>query len=122
MFVFSTTHQCAFSEGPHAIVVQTYTEFRCYNIVNADFWSSGANELQLHLKSDFGFTTCVRKRDIAKVFIAPVSTDGWNIRTIFTFACDFFSDCSLLTQDLDINFWVDADGTQDGAPLVMSIV
>ena len=65
------------------------------------------------------FTTCVRKSDIKSVSIVPVSSDGWNVNTIVTFVCDSDHLCSLLTQDLDINYWVDADG---GAPLVLTLV
>jgi endonuclease/exonuclease/phosphatase family metal-dependent hydrolase len=122
LLVFATTHHFAPSKGPHGIVIETYTELSGYDIVSSDFWDRSANELQLNLRSDFRFTTCVRKRDIKRVSIVPLSTDGWNVKTIVTFVCDPFSDCSLLTQDLDINYWVDSDGSQDGAPLVLSIV
>ena len=122
LLVFATTHHFAPSKGPHGIVIETYTELSGYDIVSSDFWDRSANELQLNLQSDFRFTTCVRKRDIKRVSIVPLSTDGWNVQTIVTFVCDPFSDCSLLTQDLDINYWVDSDGSQDGAPLELSIV
>ena len=42
LLVFSTIHRFALSEGPHAIVIETYTEFKGYEIENANFWSSAA--------------------------------------------------------------------------------
>lgn len=102
--------------------IVTRSEDGAYEIRSESFWKNSANELQLNLQSDFGFTTCVHKSDIESVSIVPVSTDAWSVKTIVTFVCDSESRCSLLTQDLDVDYWVDADGCEGGAPLVLSRV
>lgn len=99
----------------------THREYGAFEIHSQHFWNNSANKLELNLQSDFGFTTCVHKSDIDMVSIVPVSSDGWNIDTIVTFVCDSESVCVLLTQDLDVNYWVDADGSENGAPLVLSL-
>ena len=123
LLVFSTDHRFALSEGPHAIEVVTHSEYAAAFEINSQcFWNNSTNKLELNLRSDFGFTTCVHKSDIKSVSIVPVSSDGWNVNTIVTFVCDSDRLCSLLTQDLDIDYWVDADGSDNGAPLVLSLV
>lgn len=122
MLVFSTSHRFALSQGPHAIEIATPSEYAAFEIRSQRFWNNSANKLELNLQSDFGFTTCVHKSDIEGVSIVPVSRDGWNVNTIVTFVCDSERQCSLLTQDLDIDYWVDADGSEKGASLELSLV
>ena len=120
LLVFSTNHRYALSQGPHAIEIVTYSENATFEIHSQHFWNNSANELELNLRSNFGFTTCVHKSDIKSVSIVPLSCDGLNVNTIVTFVCDSEHLCSLLTQDLDVDYSVDSDGKEKGAPLVLS--
>ena len=122
MLVFSTNHHFALSQGPHAIEIVTHIKYAAFEIDSQHFWNNSANKLELNLRSDFGFTTCVHKSDIKNVSIVPMSSDGWNVNTIVTLVCDSDHLCSLLTRDLDVDYWVDSNGSKKGAPLVLSLV
>ena len=122
LFVVRGTHRYALSNGPHTIKIVTHSEYAAHLIDSESFWGYRDNELTLSLQSDFGFTTCVRKGDVESVAIVPMSNDGWQVKTIVTFVCESESRCTLLTQDLDVNYWVDADGSTNGDPLTLSLV
>lgn len=122
MLVFSSTLRHALSKGPHDIEITVQSQHAQYRIASESFWNNAHNELELNLRSDFGLTECVRKVDIEGVSIVPVSRDGWNVKTVVTFVCKYDNDCHLLTQDIDIYYWIDGDGGSNGQPLVLSLV
>lgn len=122
MLVFSSTLRHALSKGPHDIEITVQSQHAQYRIASESFWNNAHNELELDLRSDFGLTECVRKADIEGVSIVPVSHDGWNVKTVVTFVCKYDNDCHLLTQDIDIYYWIDGDGGSNGQPLVLSLV
>ena len=116
----ATDDRYAASKGPHSIGIVTQTEVAAYRIKSIDFWSRETNEIEVNFKSDFGFSACVRRSDIKEVAVVPMSNDGWKVKTIVTFVCEFDGRCTLLTQDLDVNYWVDKDGGLK-APLVLTL-
>ena len=122
MLVFSSTRRFATSEGPHDVEITVQGHHAQYRIASESFWDNTHNELELDLRSDFGLTECVQKSDIESISIVPVSRDGWNVKTVVTFVCKHDNDCHLLTQDIDVYYWIDEDGTSNGQPLVLSLV
>lgn len=75
-------------------------------------------EDQQLLKGDlwkFNFTSfhfpdsCIKIKDIQKVYIIENSNDGWNIDSVVTLVKDSGGSVHLLTQNLDVDRWVDGD-------------
>ena len=63
--------------------------------------------------TDFHFTnSCMRIGDIQRVYVIETNDDGWNIDSIVTMVKDSSGGIGTLTQNLDINRWVDGN---DGA-------
>ena len=61
--------------------------------------------------SDFHFTdSCIRIDEIRRVSIIESSNDGWNIDSIVTLVKDSYGGIQVLTQDLDVNRWIDGNG------------
>ena len=72
--------------APRKLEVVTHSEYAAaaFEINSQCIWNNSVNKLELNLKSDFGFTTCVHKSDIKSVLIVPVSSDRWNVNTVVT--------------------------------------
>ncbi len=61
--------------------------------------------------SAFGFPdACIRISEIIRVSIIESSNDGWNIESIVTLVKDSGGRIGTLTQNLDVNRWIDGDG------------
>ena len=62
----------------------------------------------------FGFSeNCINISDIERVSIVENGNDDWNIETIVTLASDFSGNFEVLTEDFNVNRWIDGD---DGVP------
>ena len=59
--------------------------------------------------SSFGFCdSCIKIPEIERVSIVESGNDGWNIATVVTLVSNS-SHYQVLTQDFDVNRWVDGD-------------
>ena len=58
---------------------------------------------------ELSLSGCITIRDLQRVSIIENGNDGWNIESIVTLVSDS-SNIQLLTQDFDINCWIDGNG------------
>ena len=68
---------------------------------------SRGNLWKLSLVDDFGFATCIRKKDIQGIAIVAGDTDGWNIDSIFTYVAANEHCRQLSSFDCDVDKWID---------------
>ena len=64
--------------------------------------------------------SCIRKGVIDKVYMQEGGNDGWFVASIFT-AVNSTSGYRLLTADVDVNRWIDGNGSADQKQLVLTI-
>ena len=65
---------------------------------SGDFWELSLSGWQ-----------CIKIRDLQRVSIIANGNDGWNIESIVTLVSDS-SNIQVLTQNFDVNRWIDGDG------------
>lgn len=102
------------SNGPgHTVEVQASGEvrnLRLYDRPGDDMLPHKGDLWKMNV-SDFHFTDqCITLGEIHKVSIIESSFDGWNIDSIVTLVKDSSSGIQVLTQDLDVNRWIDGNG------------
>ena len=49
-------------------------------------------------------------------------TNGWLVDSVMTFGCISDLGCSPLTQDIDVNRWVDGNGSGDVQRIPLTLV
>jgi len=76
---------------------------------------------KLHLKDYFGFNDCVKPKDIEGITIVQGSNDGWNIDSIVTFVVVDQYIWELSSVDLDVNQWIDGDGSTSDEKYTLSL-
>ena len=59
------------------------------------------------------FCSLCRLCNIQNVTITESGDNGWNIDSIMTYGCTDEFGCQPLTQDIDVNRWVDGDGREE---------
>ena len=64
---------------------------------------------------------CIKIRDLKRVSIVEDGNDGWNIESIVTLVSDSSSNIQLLTQDFDVNCWIDGNSAKSHEQLDLTI-
>ena len=83
---------------------------------------SRGNLWELSLMDDFGFATCIRKKDIQGIAIVADDTDGWNIDSIFTYVAANEQCRYLSSFDCDVDRWVDQNSFTSRKRFDLSLV
>ena len=83
---------------------------------------SRGNLWKLSLVDDFGFATCIRKKDIQGIAIVADDTDGWNIDSIFTYVAANEQCRYLSSFDCDVDRWVDQNSFTSRKRFDLSLV
>ena len=100
------------SDAGHSVELHTCDQTRNLQLPNLpgdDYLSNKGDLWKLNI-SDFLFTgSCITLSDIKRVSIIERSNDGWHIESIATFVLDTKTNTQILTQDLDVNKWIDGD-------------
>lgn len=112
--------------GPGPLGIQIATTLHTYSYESENPpWSSSSirnyDQLDLNLAVDFHIPMCVRKSDLKQILLFPISGEGWGIRSVETAVCDVQS-CYQLSQDLNVNYWVDSDGKNENQPLKLTLL
>lgn len=72
--------------------------------------------------SSFGFPdSCIQVSEIQGVYIIETNDDGWNIGSVVTLVKDSQGGVGLLTQDFDVNHWIDGDRHQSNRRLQLTL-
>ena len=70
--------------------------------------------------SSFNFQkTCITKGDISKVIIQEGGNDGWHIKSVVTMVHSG-SKYKILTVDLNVNRWIDGNGSSAQRELLLT--
>ena len=100
------------SDTHHTVEVQAsghVRNLRLYNRPGNDMLEHKGDLWKINF-SDFHFTDqCIRIEEIRRVSILEAANDGWNIDSIVTLVKDSQGGIQVLTQDLDVNRWIDGD-------------
>ena len=101
------------SDTSHTVEVQTSGQvrnLRLYNRPGDDMLAHKGDLWKINF-SDFHFpNSCIRINEIRRVAILEAANDGWNIDSIVTLVKDSYGGIQVLTQDLDVNRWIDGNG------------
>ena len=100
------------SDAGHSVELQIHDHTRNLQLPDLpgdDYLSNKGDLWKLDI-SDFHFTeSCITLSDIKRVSIIERSNGGWHIESIATFVLDTINNAQILTQDLDVNKWIDGD-------------
>lgn len=101
------------SDTSHMVEVQLsgyqVRNLRLYNRPGDDMLAHKGDLWELNF-ADFHFTySCIRITEIRRVSILEGGNDGWNIDSIVTLVKDSSGGIQVLTQDLDVNRWIDGN-------------
>ena len=100
------------SDTHHTVEVQTIgyvRNLRLYNRPGNDMLEHKGDLWKINF-ADFHFPdTCITIGEIRRVSILEAANDGWNIDSIVTLVKDSRGGIQVLTQDLDVNRWIDGD-------------
>ena len=100
------------SDSAHSVELQVgghTRNLRLPNLPGNDYLSHKGDLWKLDI-SKFLFTdSCIRFPEIKRVSIIERSDDGWHIDSIATFVLDGNNNAQILTQDLDVNKWIDGN-------------
>ena len=110
---FTSGVEYAESDTSHSVEVQI-TNGEVHNI---QLYDRPGDDYALHKGdlwkidfSTFGFTVrCIRLSEIQQVSIVESGNDGWNIDSIVTLVRDSANRAEVVTQDLNVNRWIDGD-------------
>ena len=111
IMAFTSGIDNAQSDSAHAVEILAAGDVRTlqlYNLPGNDY-SQNKGDLWKYNIASFNFpSSCLTISSIQKVSIIESSNDGWNIDSIVTLvgAGGCFQ---VLTQDLDVNRWIDGD-------------
>ena len=86
--------------------------------------SEGKGDLwKLSLVSDFNVPTwrCIEKSDITYAAIEAAGSDGWRIDSVTSYTKKVSGGYEWLTQDFDVNQWIDTDGNPQTQPGVTDV-
>ena len=81
------------------------------NLPRDDYEPHKGDLWKLDLKNYFGFSGCIKTKDIEGITIIHGSNDGWNIDSIVTFVVVDKYYWELSSADLDVKQWIDGDGS-----------
>ena len=87
--------------------ITTQNENGTYTLFNDN--KNLPNMLEFDVRKDFGFTECLKPRNIRSISIIPASKDAWSLTSIVTLARDSFGKATLISLNVHINFTVDLD-------------
>ena len=100
------------SDAGHTVEVQASGEVRnlqLYDRPGDDMLTHKGDLWKINF-SDFRFgDQCISLEEIQRVSIIESSNDGWNIDSIVTLVRDSENGIQVLTQNLDVNRWIDGD-------------
>ena len=105
------THLSAGSDGDHSVEVAVDQEVQHVILPDlpGDDYSRHKGDLWKINFSAFGFLDlCITIGKIRRVSILGTHYDGWNIDSITTFVI-YTNGSRVLTQDFDVNRWIDGD-------------
>ena len=112
IMAFTSGINNAQSDSAHSVEILAgghVRDLRLYNLP-VDEHSQNKGDLWKYNITSFNFPfSCLNISKIQKVYIIESSNDGWNIDSIVTLVGAGGS-FQVLTQDLDVNRWVDGDG------------
>ena len=80
-------------------LTKTATLSNLPSLVRGQLWT-------LSLDDDFGFTSCIRVKDVQGIAIVADHVDGWKIDSIATYLASNKNNWKLSSVDLDVNQWV----------------
>jgi len=109
---FTSNLRSAGSDGKHAIELRArYLSItkKLYNLPKDDYEPNKGDLWKLSIKHYFGFTQCIRARDINYIKIREASNDGWNIESVVTFVIFENRGWQLSSVDLNVNQWIDGN-------------
>ncbi len=102
------------STGGHAVEIvitgHHARNVRLYNRPGDDMMLHKGDLWKINI-TDFHFPdSCINITEIQRVSIIETDFDGWNIESIVTLVKDSGGGVQMLTQNLDVNRWIDGDG------------
>ena len=86
-----------------------------------DYLQNKGDLWKLHLKNFFGFTTCITINDIQQIAILQGSNDGWNIKSIVTFAVVNKNEWEMTSADFNVFQWIDGDSHATHKEFILSL-
>lgn len=122
---FTSGLQNAGADDHHAVVLRAAGHCRhqlLYDLPGDDY-SSLEGDLWKYTISSFGFpSSCVTLDDVSEISIIEHNNDGWNIDSIATFFIDENGARYPASVDLDVNRWVDGDGSQENKRFELTLI
>jgi len=109
---FTSDLRTAGSDGSHAIELrarQLSIKKYLYNLPKDDFEPHKGDLWKLSIRHYFGFTQCIRARDINHIKIQQASNDGWNIESVVTFVIFDNGGWQLSSADFNVYQWIDGN-------------
>ena len=100
------------SDTDHSIQLESNGVVRTVLLYNrpGDDYQSHKGDLWNMQFSSFHFSdSCIRISEIQRVSLVESSNDGWNIQTIITLVSAGSNRLQVLTQDFNVNRWIDGD-------------
>ena len=91
------------------------------NLPGDDYSPNQGDLWKLDLENFFGFTDCIRIKDINSISILQGNNDGWNIDSIVTFAVVNQNSWELTSADFDVFQWIDGDSTPHDREFTLSL-
>ena len=114
---FTSGQSGASSDTSHGIQLQyngVVKTMALYDRPGDDYMSNKGDLWELSLLG------CIKIRDLQRVSIVENGNDGWNIESIVTLVSDS-SNIQLLTQDFDVNYWIDGNGATSHEQLDLTL-
>ena len=113
IMAFTSGHVHGGSDTSHAVEMRVNGVTRkrvLYDRPGDDMFNHKGDLWKINF-SHFGFTDrCIRLSEIDALYIVENNDDGWNIVSVATFVEDVHGGVQVLTQDLEVNRWIDGDG------------
>ena len=117
VMAFTSGLSGASSDTSHSVQLQyngAVKTMDLYNRPGDDYLSNKGDLWELSLSA------CIKIPEIQRVSIVENGNDGWNIESIVTLVSDS-SNIQVLTQDFDVNCWIDGDGAASHKQLDLTI-
>ena len=112
IMAFTSGLENAESDTRHTVEIQASGEVQQQQLHDrpGDDYTSNKGDLWKMNISTFGFRdVCITLSEIQRVSIVASGNDGWNIDSIVTLIKDSAGGIQILSQDLDVNRWIDGD-------------
>ena len=111
IMAFTSGRKNAESDGRHTVEIRArgyVRKLRLYDRPGNDYAKHKGDLWKINIAS-FSFPFCLTISNIQRVSIIESSNDGWNIDSIVTLVGSR-GHFEVLTQNLDVNRWIDGNG------------